>query len=178
MEEKVDILLAIYNSNIKYLKLQMESLLNQTYSNIEVLVSDDNSSNEEVQKVLKEYAKKDDRIKLYLQKENLGYVKNFEFLLKESKANYIMFCDHDDIWYENKVEESLKKIQEENVDLVYVNAKQIDENGKTIKESYFKYKNVPQIKGKSHLAISRCIGIRLFTNFYETSKRKNVTFYG
>jgi len=43
----------------------------------------------------------DERIELYIQPKNLGYNKNFEFLLKQSKANYIMFSDHDDIWNRN-----------------------------------------------------------------------------
>ena len=70
-----------------------------------------------------------------------------------------MFSDHDDIWYRDKVEKSLKKIQEENVDMVYSNCRQVDEDGVVLQENYFKYKNVPLIKGKSTLAISRCIGI-------------------
>lgn len=61
--------------------------------------------------------------------------------------------------YENKVEESIKKLKSENVDLVYCNSTQINEKDEVIKKDYFKYKNVPLIKGKNKLAISRCIGI-------------------
>lgn len=159
MEELVDILVTTYNTNEKYLRKQIETILKQTYTNIQVYISDDSSTNENVRKVLKEYEEKDNRIKLYIQNENLGYNKNFEFLLKESKANYIMFADHDDIWHLDKVEKSLKKIKEENVDMVYCNCRQINENGVVLKESYFKYKNVPLIKKKDKLAISRCVGI-------------------
>ena len=70
-----------------------------------------------------------------------------------------MFCDHDDIWHLDKVQKSLDKIKQENVDMVYCNCRQIDEDGLVIKESYFKYKNVPLVNGKSKLAISRCVGI-------------------
>ena len=94
-----------------------------------------------------------------MQEENLGYNKNFEFLLKKSKANYIMFADHDDIWYPEKVEKSIKKIKEKKVDLVYCNANQINEKDEIIQQSYFKYKNVPLINGKDKLAITRCVGI-------------------
>lgn len=159
MEDKIDIILATYNTQIEYLKKQIDSILNQTYTNIKLLISDDNSSKKEVQETLKEYEKKDSRIKVYLQEKNIGYIKNFEFLLEKAEAKYIMFCDHDDIWYKNKVEESIKKLKSENVDLVYCNSTQINENDEVIKRDYFKYKNVPLIKGKSKLAISRCIGI-------------------
>ena len=107
----VDILVTTYNTNEKYLRRQIETILNQTYTDIQVHISDDKSPNENVAKILQEYAQKDNRIKLYIQPENLGYNKNFEFLLKQSTAEYIMFSDHDDIWYEDKVEKSLEKIK-------------------------------------------------------------------
>ena len=159
MEDRVDVLLTTYNPKIEYLKKQVESILNQTYKNFTLIISDDCSTKEEVQKILKEYAEKDDRIILHIQDKNLGYNRNFEFLLKQSSADYIMFADHDDIWYPNKIEKTLLKIKEKNVDLVYCNCNQIDEKDDIIRENYFKYKNVPLIDGKNKLAISRCIGI-------------------
>ena len=159
MEELVDILVTTYNTNEKYLRKQIESILKQTYNNIKIYISDDNSIDINVKKILKEYENNDKRIKLYLQPKNLGYNKNFEFLLQQSTADYIMFSDHDDIWHKDKVEKSLKKLKEEDVDMVYCNCRQIDEDGVVIKENYFKYKNVPLIKGKNKLAISRCVGI-------------------
>ena len=44
----------------------------------------------------------------YMQEKNIGYLKNFEFLLNKSKANYVMYSDHDDIWHEDKIEKCLK----------------------------------------------------------------------
>ena len=158
MNERVDILLATYNSNIEYLKEQIESILNQTYRNFKLLISDDASANEEIKKILERYKQQDNRVIVYIQGKNLGYNKNFEFLLKKSKSQYIMFADHDDIWYPEKIEKSLEKIKKEDVDLVYVNSNQINEKGEIIKENYFKYKNIPLIHGRNKLAISRCIG--------------------
>ena len=159
MDTLVDILVTTYNTNEKYLRRQIETILKQTYQNIQVHISDDKSPDENVAKILQEYAEKDNRIKLYIQQENLGYNKNFEFLLKQSTAEYIMFADHDDIWHLDKVEKSLKKIKEDNVDMVYCNCRLINANGVVLKENYFKYKNVPLIKNKNKLSISRCIGI-------------------
>lgn len=159
MEELVDILVATYNTEEKYLKKQIDSILKQTHTNIKVYISDDRSTNPNIEKILREYEKKDERVKIFIQPMNLGYNKNFEFLLKKSKAKYIAFSDHDDVWHKDKIEKCLKKIQEEDVDMVYCNCRQIDENGIVLQDDYFKYKNVPLIKGKSHLAISRCVGI-------------------
>ena len=169
MEDRVDILLTTYNSNIEYLKMQIDSILNQTYKNFTLIISDDCSTKEDVKIVLKEYEQKDKRIKLYLQPQNLGYTRNFEFVLTKSASNYIAFSDHDDIWYPNKIEECLKILKEKDVDLVYCDAKQIDEKGNVLHESYLRYKNMPILNDKYNkniLSFSRHIAIgcsQLFT---------------
>ena len=176
MEELVDILVTTYNTNEKYLKKQIDSILRQAHKNIKIYISDDNSSDKKVAEILKEYEQKDNRIKLYIQPKNLGYNKNFEFLLQQSTANYIMFSDHDDIWYKEKVEKSLNRIKEENVDMVYCNCRQVDEDGIVIQDDYFKYKNVPLIKGKNKLAISRCVGIGCSQIITKSVKDKMIPF--
>lgn len=176
MEELVDILVATYNTNEKYLRKQIESILRQTHKNLKIYISDDKSSDKKVAEILKEYEKKDNRIKLYIQPKNLGYNKNFEFLLQQSTANYIMFSDHDDIWGKEKAEKSLKKIKEENVDMVYCNCRQVDEDGVVLQDDYFKYKNVPLVKRKSKLAISRCVGIGCSQIITKTVRDKMLPF--
>lgn len=176
MEEKVDILLATYKTNIKFLKKQIDSILNQTYSNIHLIISDDNSKQNELKEILTNYEKNDNRVTVYFQEKNIGYIKNFEFLLNKSESEYIMFSDHDDIWYPEKVQKSLKELIENDVDCVYVNANQINQDDKTIHKNYFKYKNVPLIFGKSKLAISRCIGIGCSQIFTKKIKEKMLPF--
>ncbi len=161
MEDKVDILLTTYNTNPKFLNEQINSILNQTYSNFNLIISDDFSSNENVVKILKEFEKKDNRIKLYIQEKNIGCTKSFEFLLTKSTSEYIAFSDHDDIWYPTKIEECVKAIKEENVSLVYCDANQIDKDGNILNESYLRYKNLPILTNKkqSILPFSRHIAI-------------------
>ena len=168
MEECVDVLLTTYNTKIEYLRLQINSILNQTYKNIKLIISDDCSTNKEIKEVLKQYAEEDDRIKLYFQEKNIGCTKGFEFLLNKSTSDYIAFADHDDIWYENKIEDSLKTLKEKNVSLVYCDAKQIDGKGQVLRNSYLRYKNMPILdkKYKEILPFSRHIAIgcsQLFT---------------
>ena len=176
MEEIVDILVTTYNTKEKFLRKQIESLLKQTYINIKIYISDDKSTDSNVEKILKEYEEKDARIKVYIQPVNIGYNKNFEFLLEKSNANYIMFCDHDDVWHKDKVKKCLKKIQDEKVDMVYCNCRQIDQDGIVLQDDYFKYKNVPLIKGKSKLAISRCVGIGCSQMITREVKNKMLPF--
>ena len=77
--EKIDILMATYNGE-KYLREQIESILSQTYSEFRLIISDD-CSTDSTREIIKKYKKKDKRIIPYFQEKNLGYVKNFEFLL-------------------------------------------------------------------------------------------------
>ena len=176
-QDLVDILLATYNSNIDYLKLQIDSILNQTYKNIHLIISDDASSKNEVKEILKEYEKKDNRITLFLNNKNVGYIRNFEFLLTKSQANYIAFSDHDDIWYENKIEKCINTLKEKNVDLVYSDCKQIDGNGQVLNESYMRYKNMPMINGKNNiLAFSRHIAIGCSEVFTKKIKEQMLPF--
>ncbi len=176
MQEEVDILLTTYNTEIEYLKQQIESILNQTYQNFRLLISDDDSTKKEVKTILEEYQKQDKRMIVYSQERNLGYNQNFEFLLKQANAKYIMFADHDDVWYPQKIEKSLQKIKEEDVDLVYCNAHQINEKGEIIQQNYFRYKNVPLIHGKDKLAISRCVGIGCSQILTDDVKNKMIPF--
>lgn len=177
MEDKVDILLATYNANSEYLKKQIDSILNQTYTNFNLIISDDASTDSQVVKVLKEFKDKDNRINLIVQKENKGYIKNFEFLLKESTANYIMFSDQDDIWHKDKVEKSLKKLKETNASLVYSDATQIGEKDEILHESYIKYKNMPFLKGKNNITFfARHVAIGCSQIFTKSVRDKMLPF--
>lgn len=137
MEEKIDILMATYNGE-KYLKEQVESILNQTYKNIRLIISDD-ASKDSTPKILEEYRKKDDRIELYFNKENKGVVKNIEFLLEKVENEYYMLADQDDVWLPAKVEKSIETLKKQNADLVFGDLKVVDKELKTIHESFNKY---------------------------------------
>ena len=108
--EKIDILLATYNGS-KYLHEQLDSILSQSYGNINVIIRDDGSSDNTVM-IINEYEEKDNRVKLLNDNlGNLGFVRNFEELMKNSTSEYLMFSDQDDIWYNNKVETSYTRIK-------------------------------------------------------------------
>lgn len=137
---KIDILLATYNGG-KYLEEQLDSILNQTYNNFRLLISDDCSS-DNTKEILKKYAKKDDRIQLFFQEKNLGVIKNFEFLLKNVKNDFYMFSDQDDIWKKEKIEKSLNKLIETDSELVYTDLEVVDEKLEVKYPSYWKLKGI------------------------------------
>lgn len=107
---KVVVLLSTYNGE-KYLKEQLESIYNQTYSNIEILVRDDGSEDATLD-ILKDYQKKG-RIRI-LEGENLGFVGSFMELLKQSQdAPYYSFADQDDIWEKDKIKRAITILEKE-----------------------------------------------------------------
>lgn len=138
--EKIDILLATYNGE-KFVKEQIESILNQTYENFNLIISDD-ASTDNTLNILEEYEKKDTRIKIFKKEKNEGLIDNFEFLLKNVTSDYFMFSDQDDIWKKDKIEKSINKLKEENSGLVYTDLEIVDEKLNVIYPSYWKYKQI------------------------------------
>lgn len=138
--KKVDILLATYNGE-QYLKEQLVSILSQSYSEFRLLISDD-SSTDSTREILKEYVEKDNRIIVFNQDKNLGVVKNFEFLLNKVENDYYMFSDQDDIWKEDKIEKSIKTLEETNSDLIYTDLEVVDSNLNVTYSSYWKLKGI------------------------------------
>lgn len=137
MNEKIDVLLATYNGE-KYLKEQIDSILNQTYSNIRLVISDD-CSKDNTREIIKEYEEKDDRVISYFHEKNLGYVKNFEFLLTKVENEIYMLSDQDDVWLPTKIEHTYNKMVETNADLVFTDLEVVDENLKIMYPSFNDY---------------------------------------
>lgn len=121
----VSICVATYNGE-RYIKEQIDSLLQQSYKNIEIIVQDDCSSDMTVD-ILREYS---DKIKLFVNEKNLGYIKNFESLIQRANGDFIALCDQDDIWETNKLELLLTNIDSNT--LIYSNSLLIDANGNSL----------------------------------------------
>ncbi len=134
MKEQIDVLLATYNGE-KYLKEQLDSILNQTYQNIQLIISDD-CSKDDTRNILKEYEEKDSRVKVYYQNENIGCIKNFEFLLKQVKNKIYMLSDQDDVWMPEKIEKIYEQLENEKADLIFGDLEVVDSNLETIYPSF------------------------------------------
>ena len=156
---QIDILLATYNGE-KYLKCQIDSILNQTHKNIRLLINDD-CSTDNTRAILKEYEEKDDRIKVKYNEKNLGYVKNFEDLLKRVENKYFALSDQDDFWKEEKIEKSLNKLLEEDADLVFTDLEPVDEKLNTITPSMVRFmqmdKNIKKHQDYKSVFLRNCV---------------------
>lgn len=107
--------MATYNGE-KYLRQQLDSILQQKYPYIEVIVIDD-ASTDGTLSILNEYAKLDDRIHLYRNEKNLGVIATFDRGLELAKGEFIAFSDQDDVWDVNKIQilQSRMQILEESI---------------------------------------------------------------
>ncbi len=104
----VSVALAVYNGE-KYLRQQVDSILNQTVDDIELVMSDDCSTDGSWE-LMEKQAKADSRIRIYKNKKNLGFKDNFGKAIKECHGKYIALSDCDDIWEPNHLETLLEKI--------------------------------------------------------------------
>ncbi len=122
MKEKISIIVPIYNVD-KYLKRCLDSIINQTYKNIEILLIDDGSP-DDCGAICDEYAKKDKRIKV-IHKKNGGLSDARNYGIEASRGDYIMFIDSDDYISKNMCKILLKNALENNADIVTCNFKEI-----------------------------------------------------
>lgn len=124
----VSIALCTYNGE-RYINQQIESLLAQTYPNIEIIIIDDNSTDGTLA-VSEFYKKKDDRIRLLINEVNLGFNKNFKTAISACTGEFVAPCDQDDIWHPDKIERLVEAIRDQ--DLSYSDSELIDEAGNPI----------------------------------------------
>ncbi len=134
----ISILLPTYNTNPTYLRGCIESVINQTYDNWELCVSDDNSQNEETKRVIREYVDAYDNINAVFRKKNGHISESSNSALEIAKGSYISLLDHDDLLPQNALFEAVKVINEHpEVELIYTDEDKVDENGVHI-EPFFK----------------------------------------
>jgi glycosyltransferase involved in cell wall biosynthesis len=120
----ISVVLSTYNGS-EYIKEQLDSVLAQTYPNIEIVIRDDGSKDDTVE-VLLEYQKTNENIRIIINEENLGYIKSFERAMRLSKGNFIALCDQDDFWLPEKLQ-----LLYENIDdhlLIYHDSELVDSN--------------------------------------------------
>lgn len=111
----ISILLPVYNVE-KYLPQCLDSVINQTYKNLQIVLIDDGSKDGSWA-IMQEYAKRDNRIEIYHQ-ENQGVAATRNHLLEKVKGDYVLFVDSDD-WIElNMVEFLVEKSRTKNADIV------------------------------------------------------------
>lgn len=132
MQTRVAVLLASYNGT-KYIKEQIDSILNQKGVDVTIFISDDLSTDGNLQYLQNIY--KDEKRLVYLDSHNKfgGAAKNFFRLIKDvdfSNFDYVSLADQDDIWYEDKLIRAIEMIEEKHLDAYSSNVLAFWEDGK------------------------------------------------
>jgi glycosyltransferase domain-containing protein len=90
----------------------LEWIFKQTYSNLEIIVSDNCSTLDEVKQITREFAARDKRIRVFRQSENIGLENNFNFVFAQSHASYFIWMSDDDLFEANYIEECVEFLEQ------------------------------------------------------------------
>jgi len=148
---KVSIITPSYNSE-KYIAETIQSALDQTYQEWEMIIVDDVSTDNSLQ-IIEKYAKKDRRIKLIRLKQNMGPASARNRAIEEAKGRYIAFLDSDDTWFPQKLKKQLAFMKKYNLVLTYSAYETMDETSK-----YINTRNIQEVITYKDMLKSNHIG--------------------
>lgn len=109
---KISVLMPAYNAE-KYIAESIESILNQTFTDFELIIVDD-ASKDSTWEIINRYSEKDIRIKAYRNEENIGVTKNRNSLIKKALGDYVAWQDADDISHPSRLELQHNFMQDNN----------------------------------------------------------------
>ena len=136
---KISVLMATYKERKEHLSVAIESILNQTFKDFEFIIILDNPENLEHIDLIKEYQRKDDRIKFYINEKNMGLPKTLNKGIQLASGQYLCRMDADDMSESNRLENQLDYLCSNGYDLIGGLSTMIDEDGNMI----YKIKSVP-----------------------------------
>ena len=132
IDDLVSVITPVYNAE-NVIGKTLESVFNQTYKNIEIVLVDD-CSNDNSQSVIEEYQRKHPEIVYFRQPTNQGAGAARNKALELAKGQYVAFLDADDLWYPEKTEKQIKLLKEKDGAFSYTAIEMIDADGKVVKK--------------------------------------------
>ncbi len=114
----ISVIMSVYNEKDEWLKESIESILNQTYTNIEFIIIVDNPTNVQAIELIKTYSKMDKRLKYFVNEQNQGLIFSLNRALQYTKGEYIARMDADDISHLNRLEKQLLYLKNKELDLI------------------------------------------------------------
>lgn len=115
----ISVLMATYNGE-KFIEKQLESISNQSFSDFEVVVVDDFSTDKTVEFIERFFERNDFRnYRIFINDKNLGHNKSFETGIRYCRGDYIALCDQDDVWTDDKLQILYKSATKSGCDLIY-----------------------------------------------------------
>lgn len=130
----VSIITPTHNS-AKFVEKTISGILAQTYSNWELLITDD-CSTDDTCAILESFVNLDSRIKLFKLDKNAGAGVARNHSIENAQGRFIAFCDSDDLWYPEKLEKQIQFMLDKDTALTYTNYEEIDEEGQFLRKVY------------------------------------------
>ena len=131
-KNKVSIIIPVYNAE-KFIGETIESVISQTYTDWEMLILNDRSTDSSYE-IIQKYAQKDKRIKAIDSEKNIGVVEGRNRLISEANGEYIAFLDADDYWKEDKLEKQIEFMKKKDAAISCTEYTRVTEEGKPINE--------------------------------------------
>lgn len=125
----ISVIMSVYNEKSIYVEKAIDSILNQTYSDLEIVIVLDLPDNETLLRILKEYTHKDARVKLIINDRNIGLAMSLNRAIEVAHGEYLARMDADDISKPERLERELEYLINNGLDVVSCVADKIDENG-------------------------------------------------
>ena len=123
----VSIIMPSFNAE-QFIAESIESVLNQTYSNWELVITDD-CSTDRTPEIVQSYCKKDSRIDFAIAKQHAGIAGTRNQCLSRAKGRFVAFLDNDDLWYSEKLEKQVCFMLENNYPFIYSEYELLNEDG-------------------------------------------------
>lgn len=169
--KKLTIGMPVYNGE-SHIRQALDSLLNQTFADFELIISD-NASNDSTSMICQEYTRKDNRIRYFRQTKNIHAYPNFYFVLQEANSKYFMWAAADDIWEPSFIDKNIGILESnENivgsiseVDKFNSNYSKRKKNDSSITQ-FRKYMFVHPVSGSYEKKMAFCLKFRQATMIY------------
>jgi glycosyltransferase involved in cell wall biosynthesis len=152
-EPLISIALCTYNGE-RYLREQLDSLLAQTYSNIEIVAVDDASTDRTVE-LLREYERRDARVRVTANPRNVGFARNFERAIALCKGSLIAPCDQDDIWLPGKLLALVRRLGRHS--MVFCDSELIDAEGRSLGKRMSQFWTMQDLNDPAAFVFTNCV---------------------
>lgn len=135
MNERISIIIPVYQEKLSLIKQSIDSIKKQTYANIEILVGLDDPTNVEALNFLRKQEENSGNFSLFVNSENLGLSENLNKLIQRATGRYIARMDADDIADSERLEKQYNFLKANNLNFVSGAYDSIDEDGNVVKIS-------------------------------------------
>lgn len=141
----ITVLMPVFNGE-RFLRQQIQSIFTQQDIELKVLACDDASTDDSLA-LLRDLELQDSRLRVLRNTDNLGLNGTIARLLAEVDTRYFALSDQDDIWYPNKLAESIAALESDGASLVYSDVAIVDEAGRTVAPTYLRARSILPVLG-------------------------------